>query len=143
MRSHRLTGETGPTLTLPKISRQVHSDVEVALKRKAAPLSCRDVLVAGEKAGLPADGLGTGLSVDGAGPCTLESTLKATRHGGRISLMGVLGGFSGPAATPHPLLDTQAEPHIDQALDLDHAEDAYERFGQARHAGKPVIRPSG
>lgn len=109
------------------------------------------------------DGFGVDLSVDVAGPATLGSTLKATRHGGRISLMGVLSGFSGPVdtrmildkritlqgiyvgpvATMQSLLNTHVKPYIDQVFELDHAEDAYKSLKQARHVGKLVVRLSG
>ena len=45
------------------------------------------------------DGVGADLAVDVGGPGTLNRTLKSTRFGGRISLMGVLTGFEGPIET--------------------------------------------
>ena len=45
------------------------------------------------------DGVGADLAVDVGGPATLNRTLRAVRHDGRISLMGVLTGFAGEVDT--------------------------------------------
>ena len=105
-------------------------------------------------------GLGVDLAVDVAGPKTLNDTLKATRHGGRISLMGVLTGFSGPidtgsilnkritlqgiyvgsVAALRALCGTGIKPQVDEVFPFEKAEAAYESLRAAGHFGKLVIR---
>jgi len=106
------------------------------------------------------DGLGADLAVDIGGPGTLNHTLKAVRHGGRISLMGVLTGFEGPIDTVSilrkritlqgiyvgsvamlgALARTGLDPVIDQVFPFDQAERAFETMAAATHFGKLVIR---
>ncbi|MGY8605528.1 zinc-dependent alcohol dehydrogenase family protein [Gluconobacter cerinus] len=106
------------------------------------------------------DGLGADLAVDVAGPATLNKTLKATRLGGRISLMGVLTGFEGPVdtgvllekritlqgiyvgpvATLRALVKTNIAPQIDRVFPFEDAEAAYDALQAAGHFGKLVIR---
>ncbi|MBS0994785.1 NAD(P)-dependent alcohol dehydrogenase [Gluconobacter cerinus] len=106
------------------------------------------------------DGLGADLAVDVAGPATLNKTLKATRLGGRISLMGVLTGFEGPVdtrvllekritlqgiyvgpvATLRALVKTNISPQIDRVFSFEDAEAAYNALQAAGHFGKLVIR---
>ncbi|URK89559.1 zinc-binding dehydrogenase (plasmid) [Rhizobium sp. RCAM05350] len=106
------------------------------------------------------DGLGADLAVDVAGPATLNDTLKATRHGGRISLMGVLTGFAGPIDTVAildkritlqgiyvgPVMSLRAlthmaiTPHIDKVFGLGDANQAYASLRRSDHMGKIVIR---
>ncbi|MBS1072867.1 NAD(P)-dependent alcohol dehydrogenase [Gluconobacter cerinus] len=106
------------------------------------------------------DGLGADLAVDVAGPATLNKTLKATRLGGRISLMGVLTGFEGPVdtgvilekritlqgiyvgpvATLRALVKTNIAPQIDRIFPFEDAEAAYDALQAAGHFGKLVIR---
>lgn len=106
------------------------------------------------------DGLGADLAVDVGGPGTLNSTLKAVRHGGRISLMGVLTGFEGaidtasilgrritlqgiyvgPVTTLAALVRTGVRPVIDQTFPFEEAEAAYATMAAATHFGKLVIR---
>lgn len=106
------------------------------------------------------DGMGTDLTVDVAGPATLNKTLKATRLGGRISLMGVLTGFDGsvdtgvllekritlqgiyvgPVATLQALVKTNIAPQVDRVFPFEDAEAAYSALQAADHFGKLVIR---
>ncbi|MEJ5117493.1 NAD(P)-dependent alcohol dehydrogenase [Gluconobacter cerinus] len=106
------------------------------------------------------DGVGTDLAVDVAGPATLNKTLKATRLGGRISLMGVLTGFEGPVdtgvllekritlqgiyvgpvASLQALVKTNITPQIDRVFPFEDAEAAYDALRVAEHFGKLVIR---
>ena len=106
------------------------------------------------------DGLGADLAVDVAGPATLNKTLKATRLGGRISLMGVLTGFEGPVdtgvllekritlqgiyvgpvASLQALVKTNITPQIDRVFPFEDAEAAYDALRVAEHFGKLVIR---
>ncbi|KAF1051937.1 MAG: alcohol dehydrogenase [Stenotrophomonas maltophilia] len=106
------------------------------------------------------DGLGADLAVDVAGPATLNQTLKATRHGGRISLMGVLTGFDGQidtlailekritlqgiyvgsVATLRALTNVALQPAIDRVYAFEDAEAAFQHLRSASHFGKIVIR---
>lgn len=108
------------------------------------------------------DGLGADLAVDVAGPATLNQTLKATRHGGRISLMGVLTGFDGhidtisilekritlqgiyvgSVATLQALANTSIKPAVDRVYAFQDAESAFQNLRSASHFGKVVIRVS-
>ena len=108
------------------------------------------------------DGLGADLAVDVAGPGTLNQTLRATRFGGRISLMGVLTGFDGPidtvailekritlqgiyvgpVATLRALIGTGITPQIDQAFPFQDADAAYDALRGAAHFGKLVVKIS-
>ena len=105
------------------------------------------------------EGQGADLSVDVAGPGTLNRTLKATRFDGRISLMGVLTGFDGPietkdilerritlqgiyvgpVATLQSLVSIGLKPQIDRVFRFEEAELAYEALRHAKHFGKLVI----
>jgi NADPH:quinone reductase-like Zn-dependent oxidoreductase len=105
-------------------------------------------------------GLGADLAVDVAGPGTLNETFKATRHGGRISLMGVLTGFSGPidtgsvlekritlqgiyvgsVATLRALSQVKITPQIDHVFPFEDADEAYGSLRRAEHFGKLVVR---
>ncbi|MET2832572.1 zinc-dependent alcohol dehydrogenase family protein [Mesorhizobium shangrilense] len=105
-------------------------------------------------------GLGVDLAIDVGGPKTLNDTLKATRHGGRISLMGVLTGFAGPIDTAvilnkritlqgiyvgsvaalRALCATGITPQVDEVFPFEKAEAAYESLRAAQHFGKLVIR---
>ncbi|MBS1040011.1 NAD(P)-dependent alcohol dehydrogenase [Gluconobacter cerinus] len=106
------------------------------------------------------NGIGADLAVDVAGPATLNKTLKATRLGGRISLMGVLTGFDGsvdtgvllekritlqgiyvgPVAALQALVKTNIAPQIDRVFPFEDAEAAYSALQAAGHFGKLVIR---
>jgi NADPH:quinone reductase-like Zn-dependent oxidoreductase len=108
------------------------------------------------------EGLGADLAVDVGGPGTLNETLKAVRHGGRISMMGVLTGFDGPIATvdilvkritlqgiyvgPVETLRSLAKigirPVIDRVFPFLQAEDAYSMLAAGEHFGKIVIQTS-
>ncbi len=105
-------------------------------------------------------GTGADLSVDVAGPATLGKTVRATRFGGRISLMGVLTGFDGPVntaailekritlqgiyvgpvATLRALIGTGIAPEIDRVFPFEAADASYEALRAARHVGKLVVK---
>lgn len=109
------------------------------------------------------DGRGADLSVDVAGPATLNDTLRATRADGRISLMGVLTGFDGPintsailqrritlqgiyvgsVATLRSLTQAAIVPQVDRVFDFEDAEEAYRSLRTAGHVGKLVVRIGG
>lgn len=104
-------------------------------------------------------GIGADLTVDVTGPATLNASLKATRSGGRISLMGVLSGFSGsidtaailekritlqgiyvgPVSTLGALVRTPIKPYIDKVFTFEDAESAYQTLREKNHFGKLVI----
>jgi NADPH:quinone reductase-like Zn-dependent oxidoreductase len=106
------------------------------------------------------DGVGADLAVDVAGPGTLNRTLKATRFGGRISLMGVLTGFEGPVATDtilgkritlqgiyvgpvatlRALVGTGIKPQIDRVFAFEEADAAFASLREAGHFGKLVVK---
>ena len=106
------------------------------------------------------DGYGADLAVDVAGPATLDRTLRATRFGGRISLMGVLTGFDGPistasilekritlqgiyvgpVATLRALVRLGIAPQVDRVFGFDEAEAAYDTLQGGSHFGKLVVR---
>lgn len=105
-------------------------------------------------------GAGADLTVDVTGPATLNDSLKATRSGGRISLMGVLSGFSGPidtaailekritlqgiyvgpVSTLNALVRTPIKPYIDKVFSFADAESAYMCLREKNHFGKLVIK---
>jgi NADPH:quinone reductase-like Zn-dependent oxidoreductase len=105
-------------------------------------------------------GVGVDLAVDVAGPATLSKTLRATRFGGRVSLMGVLTGFGGPVDTAailerritlqgiyvgpvaslRALIRTGIGAEIDQVFPFEDAAAAYEALRAAGHVGKIVIK---
>jgi NADPH:quinone reductase-like Zn-dependent oxidoreductase len=105
-------------------------------------------------------GTGADLAVDVAGPATLSKTLRATRFGGRISLMGVLTGFGGqvdtgailekritlqgiyvgPVATLRALVGTGIAPVIDRVFPFEEADAAYAALRAAGHVGKLVVK---
>ena len=105
-------------------------------------------------------GIGADLAIDVAGPATINRTLKATRFGGRISLMGVLTGFDGPVDTGailerritlqgiyvgpvamlRSLVATGIEPVIDRVFPFEEAPAAYKALRAAGHVGKIVVR---
>jgi NADPH:quinone reductase-like Zn-dependent oxidoreductase len=104
--------------------------------------------------------LGVDLTVEVGGPATLSKTLKATRFGGRVSLMGVLTGFNGPVDTGailrkritlqgifvgsvamlQALVRTGISPQIDQVFAFEDAEAAYDALQSANHFGKLVVQ---
>jgi NADPH:quinone reductase-like Zn-dependent oxidoreductase len=101
------------------------------------------------------------IEVGGAG--TLEKSLACTRYGGRVSLIGVLSGFSGQV-NPLPVLfksltmqgiyvgsremfeamnraiaASELRPVIDRVFPFDEAPDAYRYLDSGSHFGKVVI----
>ncbi|MCW6512745.1 zinc-dependent alcohol dehydrogenase family protein [Lichenifustis flavocetrariae] len=107
-------------------------------------------------------GRGVDLAVDVAGPGTLNQTLKATRFGGRISLMGVLTGFDGPidtlailekritlqgiyvgsVATLRALVAAGIKPQVDRVFAFEEAAAAFDALRGAGHFGKLVVKIS-
>lgn len=109
-------------------------------------------------------GVGVDHVVEIGGPETLNRSIKATRFGGHISLIGVLTGTAGDVQTVGILrkgirLDgvyvgsramfaqmlqamTQAQMHpiIDSTFDFDAAAAAFAHLASAQHFGKIVIR---
>ena len=107
-------------------------------------------------------GTGVDLVVEVGGAGTLDRSVKAVRHGGRIVLIGVLAGGSG--FNPVPLLmkgvtlrgiyvgsramframnefimKTQLRPVIDRVFRFEDAVDAFRHLEAAGHFGKVVI----
>lgn len=109
-------------------------------------------------------GLGVDRVVEIGGPETLNRSLKATRFGGHIALIGVLTGTSGEIQTVQILrkgirLDgiyvgsramfaemlaameaAQLRPVIDSIFEFDQAVEAFQRIESGKHFGKIVIR---
>jgi NADPH:quinone reductase-like Zn-dependent oxidoreductase len=110
------------------------------------------------------DKLGVDRVIEIGGPETLNRSIKATRFGGHIALIGVLTGTSGDVQTVSILrkgirLDgiyvgsrsmfarmlehitaQQLRPVIDSTFEFDQAPAAFERIGSGQHLGKIVIR---
>lgn len=108
-------------------------------------------------------GLGVDRVIEIGGPETLNRSLKATRFGGHIALIGVLTGTSGEIQTVQILrkgirLDgiyvgsrsmfadmlaaftkAKLKPVIDSVFPFDEAADAFRRIESGRHFGKIVI----
>jgi len=109
-------------------------------------------------------GKGVDRVIEIGGPETLNQSIKATRFGGHIALIGVLTGTSGDLQTVSLLRkgirldgiyvgskamfasmldriqETQMHPIIDQTFDFDQAPAAFTRIGSGEHFGKIVIR---
>jgi threonine dehydrogenase-like Zn-dependent dehydrogenase len=104
-------------------------------------------------------GIGADLAVDTAGSATLNKTVQATRHGGRISLMGVLGFdgridigailekritlqgiYVGSVATLRGVVQAGIKPQMDRVFPFDQANAAYDALRKASHFGKVVIQ---
>lgn len=108
-------------------------------------------------------GAGVDLVVEVGGAGTMERSIKATRHGGRIALIGVLAGGSGfnPVGllmkgiavqgifvgsramfrSMNQLIErTKLKPVIDAVFPFEKAADAYRHLEAAGHFGKVVIK---
>ncbi len=109
-------------------------------------------------------GLGVDRVIEIGGPETLNRSIKATRFGGHIALIGVLTGTAGEVQTVGILrkgirLDgiyvgsramfermlaqitgTQMRPVLDQVYGFDDAAAAFQRMESGQHFGKIVIR---
>ena len=109
-------------------------------------------------------GLGVDHVVEIGGPETLNRSIKATRFGGHISLIGVLTGTAGDIQTVgilrkgirldgiyvgsramfaqmlEKMIETQMTPIIDSTFDFDQAPKAFQRMASGQHSGKIVIR---
>ncbi|MBX7209262.1 MAG: NAD(P)-dependent alcohol dehydrogenase [Verrucomicrobiaceae bacterium] len=110
-------------------------------------------------------GLGVDHVMEIGGPATLNRSLKATRYGGHIALIGVLTGISGDLQTVQILrkgirldgiyvgsramfADMLAafasggiRPVIDSTFSFDQVPEAFRRIESGRHFGKIVISP--
>jgi NADPH:quinone reductase-like Zn-dependent oxidoreductase len=108
-------------------------------------------------------GEGVDLTVETAGPGTLDRSLKATRAGGTIALLGALTGRQGTVTTGLILMkrlrivgimvDSRAafealnsfliahriQPVIDQCFVFEHLADAFRCLEAGRHFGKIVV----
>lgn len=112
------------------------------------------------------NGVGVDLVVEVGGAGTLERSVKATRHGGRIAVMGVLAGgggfdpvsmfmkgitlrgiFVGSRAmfeAMNTTISTHAiRPVIDRVFAFDEFPSAFRHLESASHFGKVVIRVGG
>jgi len=109
-------------------------------------------------------GIGVDKVIEIGGPDTLNRSIKATRFGGHISLIGVLTGVSGDVQTVGILrksirLDgiyvgskamfadllkamhqAQLRPVIDSTFDLAQSAEAFTRLASGSHIGKIVVR---
>ena len=109
-------------------------------------------------------GLGVDRVIEIGGPETLNRSIKATRFGGHISLIGVLTGTAGDIQTVgilrkgirldgiyvgsramfaqmlEKMIETQMTPIIDSTFDFDQAPKAFQRMASGQHSGKIVIR---
>lgn len=109
-------------------------------------------------------GLGVDRVIEIGGPDTLNRSIKATRFGGHIALIGVLTGTSGEIQTVQILRkgirldgiyvgsramfaemlecfsEAKVTPVIDSTFRFDQAHDAFRRIESGRHFGKIVIR---
>jgi NADPH:quinone reductase-like Zn-dependent oxidoreductase len=110
------------------------------------------------------DGRGVDLTLEVGGAGTLSKTLRATRHGGAISLIGVLTGISGDVQLA-PILHKaialhgiyvgsraifeamnttialhRLEPVIDRTFSYAESIEAFRHLEAAQHFGKVVIR---
>jgi len=109
-------------------------------------------------------GRGVDLTLEVGGTGTLSKTLRATRHAGHVSLIGVLSGIAGEvqiAPILHKALTVRGiyvgsramfemmnrtitqhllEPVIDRVFSFDEAPEAFRHMEGAQHFGKIVIR---
>ncbi|MES2597478.1 MAG: NAD(P)-dependent alcohol dehydrogenase [Verrucomicrobiota bacterium] len=108
--------------------------------------------------------LGVDRVIEIGGPETLNRSIKATRFGGHIALIGVLTGTSGDVQTVgilrksirldgiyvgsrtmfagmlEHITSQKMHPVIDSTFEFDDAPAAFERIGSGQHFGKIVIR---
>jgi NADPH:quinone reductase-like Zn-dependent oxidoreductase len=109
-------------------------------------------------------GRGVDLTLEVGGAGTLSSTLRATRHGGEVSLIGVLSGGEGEVklaqvlhrsitlhgiyvgsremfvAMNRAISQHQLKPIIDRVFTLAESVEAFRHLESGRHFGKIVIR---
>ena len=108
-------------------------------------------------------GRGVDYVVEVGGPDTLNKSLRAVRHGGQISLMGVLTGTSGEVNTAsilgkqariqgvyvgsvamfedmnRAIVQNQIRPAIDRVFPFEEAREAFKYLESGQHMGKVVI----
>jgi NADPH:quinone reductase-like Zn-dependent oxidoreductase len=109
------------------------------------------------------EGKGVELTLEVGGAGTLSSTLRATRHGGSVSLIGVLTGIEGEvklgsvlhksiaihgvyvgsremfAAMNHAIALHRMKPVIDKTFSFEESVEAFRHLESGRHFGKVVI----
>ncbi|MEW6251214.1 MAG: NAD(P)-dependent alcohol dehydrogenase [Planctomycetota bacterium] len=109
------------------------------------------------------DGRGADLTVENGGPGTLDRSMKATRAGGKIALLGALTGRQGPVTTGLILMkrlqihgimvdsraafeamnrfieENRLEPVIDRRLPFDQLPEALRIMKAGEHFGKIVL----
>ncbi|MFM2178063.1 MAG: hypothetical protein RL015_2161 [Verrucomicrobiota bacterium] len=109
-------------------------------------------------------GLGVDRVIEIGGPETLNRSIKATRFGGHIALIGVLTGTAGEVQTVgilrkgirldgiyvgsramfermlHQITTTKMQPVLDQVHAFEDAAAAFQRMESGQHFGKIVIR---
>ncbi len=109
------------------------------------------------------EGRGVDLTLEVGGAGTLSKTLRATRYGGHVSLIGVLSGITGEVQIAHMLhkaltvrgiyvgsramfeemnasiLRHKLEPVIDRVFAFDESPEAFRHLESAQHFGKIVI----
>jgi len=109
-------------------------------------------------------GNGVDLTLEVGGAGTLSKTLRATRYGGHVSLIGVLSGITGDlqigqmlhkaltvsgiyvgsramfATMNEAISRHKLEPVIDRVFDFEEAPEAFRHLESAQHFGKIVIR---
>jgi NADPH:quinone reductase-like Zn-dependent oxidoreductase len=109
------------------------------------------------------DGQGVDLTLEVGGVGTLAKTLRATRYGGRVSLIGVLTGITGDlpigpilhkmiqvsgiyvgsramfADLNRVLVQHRVEPVIDRVFDFDDSPAAFRHLRGAQHVGKVCV----
>jgi len=107
---------------------------------------------------------GVDLTLEVGGTGTLSRTLRATAHGGQVSLIGILSGISGDVqigpilhkaitvrgiyvgsramfeAMNSVIAHHRLEPVIDRVFSFDETHDAFRHMTDAQHFGKIVIR---
>ena len=109
-------------------------------------------------------GRGVDLTLEVGGTGTLTKTLRATRYGGHVSLIGVLAGITGEVQLGHLLhkaltlrgiyvgsramfeamnraiAQHKIEPVIDRVFSFDETPDAFRHLESGQHFGKIVVR---
>ncbi len=109
-------------------------------------------------------GVGVDLTIENGGPATLDQSLKATRAGGLVALLGALTGLAGPVTTglilmrrlriQGILVDSRANferlvrfiessklrPVIDREFAFDELPQALRYLASGAHFGKVVVR---
>lgn len=112
-------------------------------------------------------GVGVDMTIEVGGPGTINNTLKSTRYGGTVALMGVLTGAAATVETVwilhknirvqgiyvgsiemfermnNAISASRVRPVIDRVFDFDEAVAAYDFLRSKGHFGKIVIKVTG